>query len=86
MLRKEHGVRRVRGSRVEVGAKMSTVILEAVPDIQRQAIDQCGEGDPNACAAVPLAIPFTAAVGVLFAPFGFLIGASMDDVPRTACS
>jgi outer membrane murein-binding lipoprotein Lpp len=63
-------------TRLDAAVTISLSILKAVPDIQRQAIEECKEGVVAACISVPFAIPFTVATGILFAPMGFLIGAS----------
>ena len=72
-------------TRLDAAVKSSTVLFKAIPDIQKKAIEDCGRGILAACISAPFAIPFTGVVAVLYAPAGFLIGLTFEDVQTALC-
>lgn len=73
-------------SRLKVAAKMSMIGFRIIPEVQGKAIDECAELHMAACVSVPVATPFTAAFGTVFAPFGFLLGMTFADDFQAVCS
>lgn len=60
-------------TRVEAAAGLTRKwVTEAVPRLQRKALDDCGRGDIRACAAVPLATPYALVLTPVFPVFGFV--------------
>ena len=72
-------------TRIDAGLKGSILILESVPEFQDQAIDDCGEGNLQACISTPFMIPFTAIAGIFWIPFGFGIGVSSEEGQEAFC-
>ena len=70
-------------TRLDAAVELSTVLFKAIPDIQKQAIEDCGRGDAAACISVPFAVPYTALIAAGFAPMGFLIGLMADAQTQT---
>ena len=72
-------------TRLDAAVKLSTVLFKAIPDIQKETIEDCGRGILAACISVPFAIPFTGLVAVAYAPMGFLIGLTFEDAQTVFC-
>ena len=72
-------------TRLDAAVKSSTVLFKAIPDIQKKAIEDCGRGILAACISAPFAIPVTGLIAVLYAPAGFLIGLTFEDVQTALC-
>ena len=72
-------------TRLDAAVKSSTVLFKAIPDIQKETIEDCGRGSLAACISVPFAIPFTGLIAVAYAPAGFLIGLTFEDAQTAYC-
>ena len=73
-------------SRFEAGLDGSVLLLESIPEFQQKALDDCGEGDMQACFSAPFIAPFTAIAGIFWIPFGFGIGVSSDEGQQAFCN
>jgi hypothetical protein len=72
-------------TRLNAAVKSSTVLFKAIPDIQKETIEDCGRGILAACISAPFAIPYTGLIAVLYAPVGFLIGLTFEDAQTVFC-